>query len=192
MLVERVRNYQASGAAALGVYSDKEEPVNAHEAFVALKREQAGSARHCAHLYTHLESYPQNPPPDSESFVYWAKQKFGDLKPVINVVQVLIHREGNCVYIASKHVIEGLTKSVALEFAKPNIRIKAVAPGPIATDMWDRFAGEELAAQVTSPVPAGRVGGADKIAAAVLYLASDAAKFTTSASLVVDGGFIAG
>ena len=104
MLVERVRNYQASGAAALGVYSDKEEPVNAHEAFVALKREQAGSARHCAHLYTHLESYPQNPPPDSESFVYWAKQKFGDLKPVINVVQVLIHREGNCVYIASKQL----------------------------------------------------------------------------------------
>ena len=96
------------------------------------------------------------------------------------------------VYIASKHAIEGLTKSVALEFAKPNIRINAVAPGPIATDMWARFAGEELAAQVISPVPAGRVGGAEKIAAAVLYLASDAAKFTTGASLVVDGGFIAG
>ncbi|HSE97625.1 MAG TPA: hypothetical protein VLD57_05095 [Blastocatellia bacterium] len=104
MLVERVRNYQACGAAALGVYSDKEEPVNAHEAFVVLKREQAGSARHCAHLYPSLESYPQNPPPDSESFIYWAKQRFGDLKPVINVVHVLIHREGDRVYIASKQL----------------------------------------------------------------------------------------
>jgi hypothetical protein len=104
MLVERVRDYRANGAAALGVYSDKVEPVNAHEAFVALKREQAVSAQHCAHLYAHLESYPQNPPPDSESFIYWAKQKFGDLKPVITVVQVLIHREGNRVYIASKQL----------------------------------------------------------------------------------------
>jgi hypothetical protein len=104
MLVERVRNYQAVGAQALGVYSDKEGPVNAHEAFVRLARAEAGSARHCAHLYTHLESYPQNPPPDSESFIYWAKQKFGDLKPVINVVHVLIHREGNRVYIASKQL----------------------------------------------------------------------------------------
>lgn len=104
MLVERVRNYWASGAAALGVYSDKEEPVNAHEAFVALEREQAESARHCAHLYTHLQSYRENPPPDNESFIYWAKQKFGDLRPVINVIHVLIHREGNRVYIASKQL----------------------------------------------------------------------------------------
>ena len=96
------------------------------------------------------------------------------------------------VYIASKHAVEGLTKSAALEFAKQNIRINAIAPGPIATAMWDRFAGEELAAQVTSLIPAGRVGGAGEIAAAVLYLASDAAKFTTGTSLVVDGGFIAG
>jgi len=104
MLVERVRNYRVSGAAALGVYSDKEEPINAHEAFAALAREQAVSAQHCAYLYPYLESYPRNPPPDSESVIYWAKQKFGDLKPVINVVHVLIHREGNRVYIASKQL----------------------------------------------------------------------------------------
>jgi hypothetical protein len=104
MLVERVRNYQAVGAAALGVYSDKEEPIDAHGAFVALARELAGSGQHCSHLYPYLESYPQNPPPESESFIYWAKQKFGDLKPVINVVHVLIHRDGNRVYIASKQL----------------------------------------------------------------------------------------
>ncbi|HKS03802.1 MAG TPA: glucose 1-dehydrogenase [Chthoniobacterales bacterium] len=96
------------------------------------------------------------------------------------------------VYIASKHAVEGLTKSVALEFAKQNIRINAVAPGVIATEMFDRFAGDEFRDQIVSTVPVGRVGVGDEIAAAVLYLASDAAKFTTGASLVVDGGFIAG
>jgi NAD(P)-dependent dehydrogenase (short-subunit alcohol dehydrogenase family) len=95
------------------------------------------------------------------------------------------------VYIASKHAVEGLTKAVALEFAKRNIRINAVAPGVIATEMFDRFAGDELRDQITSITPVGRVGAAEEIAAAVLYLASDAAKFTTGTSLVVDGGFIA-
>ena len=96
------------------------------------------------------------------------------------------------VYIASKHAVEGLTKSVALEFAKQNIRINAVAPGVIATEMFDRFADDQLRGRITSIVPVGRVGASEEIAAAVLYLASDAAKFTTGASLVVDGGFIAG
>jgi NAD(P)-dependent dehydrogenase (short-subunit alcohol dehydrogenase family) len=95
------------------------------------------------------------------------------------------------VYIASKHAVEGLTKSVALEFAKQNIRINAVAPGVIATEMFDRFAGDELREQITSIVPVGRVGASEEIAAAVLYLCSDDAKFTTGASLVVDGGFVA-
>ena len=97
------------------------------------------------------------------------------------------------VYIASKHAVEGLTKSLALEFAKQNIRINAVAPGPIATEMWDRVAGDkETSAQIVSMVPAARVGTSEEIAAAVLYLASDAARFTTGTSIVVDGGFVAG
>jgi NAD(P)-dependent dehydrogenase (short-subunit alcohol dehydrogenase family) len=95
------------------------------------------------------------------------------------------------VYIASKHAVEGLTKSAALEFAKKNIRINAVAPGPIATEMWDRFDGEARD-QIISIVPVARVGASEEIAAAVLYLASDAAKFTTGTSLIVDGGFVAG
>jgi NAD(P)-dependent dehydrogenase (short-subunit alcohol dehydrogenase family) len=95
------------------------------------------------------------------------------------------------VYIASKHAVEGLTKSVALEFAKQNIRINAVAPGPIITEMWDRFA-REAKEQITATIPVGRVGTAEQIAAAVLYLSSDAAKFITGTSLVVDGGYIAG
>jgi NAD(P)-dependent dehydrogenase (short-subunit alcohol dehydrogenase family) len=98
------------------------------------------------------------------------------------------------VYIASKHAVEGLTKSVALEFAKQNIRINAVAPGGVATEMVDRFAGKQgdMRDYLTSLHPIGRIGTSEEIAAAVLYLASDAAKFTTGTSLVVDGGFVAG
>ena len=100
------------------------------------------------------------------------------------------------VYNASKHAVEGLTKSVALEFAKQNIRINAVAPGAIATEMLDRFAGEHSEMLVVPsaliPCRTGRRRASEEIAAAVLYLCSDKAKFTTGTSLVVDGGFIAG
>ncbi len=97
------------------------------------------------------------------------------------------------IYNASKHAVEGLTKSVALEFARQNIRVNAVAPGPIATEMMDRFAGTEGDGrnQLASMVPLGRIGDSEQIAAAVLYLASDAAKYTTGVSLAVDGGFVA-
>jgi NAD(P)-dependent dehydrogenase (short-subunit alcohol dehydrogenase family) len=112
---------------------------------------------------------------------------------IVNTSSVAGHAglAGVSVYIASKHAVEGLTKAVALEFAKQNVRINAVAPGPIATEMWDRFAGE-ASDQIASTVPVQRVGLSEEIAAAVLYLASDAAKFTTGTSLLVDGGLIAG
>jgi len=98
------------------------------------------------------------------------------------------------IYIASKHAVEGLTKSVALEFAKQNIRINAVAPAAVATEMVDRFAGKEgdMRDRLTSLHPIGRIATSEEIAAAVLYLCSDDAKFTIGTSLVVDGGFIAG
>ena len=97
------------------------------------------------------------------------------------------------IYTASKHAVEGLTKALALEFAKQNIRINAVAPGAIATEMFDRFAGKhsEVLDSLQSLIPVGRIGAGEEIAAAVLYLCSDNAKFTTGTSLVVDGGFIA-
>ncbi len=97
------------------------------------------------------------------------------------------------IYTASKHAVEGLTKALALEFAKQNIRINAVAPGAIATEMFDRFAGKhsEVLDSLQSLIPVGRIGASEEIAAAVLYLCSDNARFTTGTSLVVDGGFIA-
>ena len=97
------------------------------------------------------------------------------------------------IYIASKHAVEGLTKALALEFAKQNIRINAVAPAGVATEMVDRFAGKEgdMRDYLTSLHPVGRIGTSEEIAAAVLYLCSDDARFTTGTSLVVDGGMLA-
>ena len=101
---------------------------------------------------------------------------------------------GASIYIASKHAVEGITKTTALEFVQQGIRVNAVAPGGIATDMIDRFAGEEGTdgrKQFAAQHPMGRLGQPEEIAAAVLYLASDAASYTTGVSLPVDGGFLA-
>jgi NAD(P)-dependent dehydrogenase (short-subunit alcohol dehydrogenase family) len=97
------------------------------------------------------------------------------------------------VYVGSKHAVEGLTKCVALEFAKQNIRVNTVSPGAIATDMIDRFAGKEGAARdgLVAMHPVGRLGRSEEIASAVLYLCSDEARFTTGTSLKVDGGWLA-
>jgi NAD(P)-dependent dehydrogenase (short-subunit alcohol dehydrogenase family) len=95
------------------------------------------------------------------------------------------------VYVASKHAVEGLTKVVALEFAKDNIRVNTVAPAGVATDMVDRSVGKQGAGRdgFTALHPVGRLGTSEEIAAAVLYLCSDSAGFTTGSSLAVDGGF---
>jgi NAD(P)-dependent dehydrogenase (short-subunit alcohol dehydrogenase family) len=115
---------------------------------------------------------------------------------IINTSSVVGHiaMPGASIYIASKHAVEGITKTTALELAGQGIRVNAVAPGAIATDMIDRFAGAEGSDNrqgLASQHPMGRLGQAKEIAAAVLYLASDAASFTTGISLPVDGGYLA-
>src|ERR1700719_305478 len=86
---------------------------------------------------------------------------------------------GASVYAASKHAVEGLTKSAALEVARSGVRINAVAPGPTETGMLNRFAGSaERKAGLVSTVPLGRVAQPDEIANAILFLCS-AASFTT-------------
>lgn len=104
LLVERAQVYLAKGTAGLGSFADHGEPVKVHETFVSLAREQTASAGHCEHLYSYLKDYPGGVAPDSESFIYWVKQKLGGLKPVINLVHIFIHREGNRVFIASKQL----------------------------------------------------------------------------------------
>lgn len=113
---------------------------------------------------------------------------------IINTSSIAGHvgMGGVAVYVASKHAVEGLTRTAALEYAKQNIRVNAVAPGAIQTDMVDRFTGSEENKQGLAGMhPVGRIGRVEEVVGAVLYLASDAAKFTTGVSLPVDGGFLA-
>jgi NAD(P)-dependent dehydrogenase (short-subunit alcohol dehydrogenase family) len=98
--------------------------------------------------------------------------------------------KGQAAYAAAKHGLIGLSKSAALDYAAEKIRINVVAPGIIDTEMMDRFSGgtEEGRQAVIAQEPVGRMGRPEEIAAAVLYLCSDEAAFTTGAVLVVDGG----
>ena len=110
---------------------------------------------------------------------------------IVNVSSILgkVGIPGAGLYTASKHAVEGLTKTAALEVAASGIRVNAVAPGPIETGMLNRFVGtEENKAGLIASVPAGRVGEPEEIAQTILFLASDKAKFLTGQSVSVDGG----
>ena len=97
------------------------------------------------------------------------------------------------VYAASKHAVEGLTKSAALEVASSGVRVNAVAPGPTDTGMLDRFTGTpEHKAALIAGVPLGRIGKPDDIANTVRFLAADATSFVTGQVVTVDGGKTAG
>ena len=93
------------------------------------------------------------------------------------------------VYVGSKHAVEGITKSVALEMAKSGIRVNGVAPGPTDTGMLTRFTGtpDNKAALVTE-VPMGRLGRSEELANAIVFIASDEASYITGTVLNVDGG----
>jgi len=100
---------------------------------------------------------------------------------------------GAAVYAASKHAVEGLTKSAALEGAASGVRVNAVAPGPVQTDMLDRFTGgnEEAKAGLLGMMPAKRGATPEEIAQTIVFLASDKARFLTGQSIAVDGGYTA-
>jgi NAD(P)-dependent dehydrogenase (short-subunit alcohol dehydrogenase family) len=114
---------------------------------------------------------------------------------IVNISSTYGHEgaRGASIYAASKHAVEGLTKSAALEAASFGVRVNAVAPGPTDTGMLNRFTGTaERKAALASGVPLGRVGEPAEIARAVVFLASDKASFITGQILTADGGKTAG
>ncbi len=113
---------------------------------------------------------------------------------IVNVTSTLAFRgtPGASLYSASKHAIEGLTQSAALEAVASGVRINSVAPGPTDTGMLSRFTGTaEAKAQLVSGVPFKRMAHPDELAAAIVFVASSEASFMTGASLVIDGGKMA-
>ena len=98
--------------------------------------------------------------------------------------------KGSPAYTAAKHGVIGLTKAAALDYASQNLRINAVCPGYIDTPMMGRFTGgtDEGRAKVIAEEPVGRMGKPEEIAAAVIWLCSDAAAFVIGHAMVIDGG----
>jgi NAD(P)-dependent dehydrogenase (short-subunit alcohol dehydrogenase family) len=120
------------------------------------------------------------------------KQGFGSIVNLSSIAgQVGV--AGAAVYVASKHAVEGLTKSAALEGAAHGVRVNAVAPGPVATEMLDRFTGgsEQAKAGFLQMMPAKRAAEPEEIAQTIVFVASDKARFLTGQSVTVDGGFTA-
>src|SRR5437660_11349260 len=110
---------------------------------------------------------------------------------IINISSTYGHEgaAGAPIYVGSKHAVEGITKSVALELAKSGIRVNAVAPGPTDTGMLTRFTGTpENKAALTATVPMARLGLSEEIANAVVFIASEGASYITGHVLHVDGG----
>jgi len=110
---------------------------------------------------------------------------------IINISSTYGHEgaAGASVYVGSKHAVEGITKSVALEVAKSGIRVNGVAPGPTDTGMLTRFTGTpETKAALVTEVPLGRLGLSEELAAAIVFIASDEASYITGHILNVDGG----
>jgi NAD(P)-dependent dehydrogenase (short-subunit alcohol dehydrogenase family) len=114
---------------------------------------------------------------------------------IVNISSTFGHEggAGASIYAASKHAVEGLTKSVALEAGGFGVRVNAVAPGPIDTGMLERFTGgADGKARMATLNPLKRIGQPDEIARAILFITSDEATFVTGHILTVDGGKTAG
>lgn len=114
---------------------------------------------------------------------------------IVNTASVagLVGAHSLPIYSASKHAVVGLTKSAAVEYARKGVRVNAVCPTVIRTPMVERglAALPQFMDVVKQSIPMRRIGEPEEVAAAVLWLCSDASRFVTGATLTVDGGFTA-
>jgi NAD(P)-dependent dehydrogenase (short-subunit alcohol dehydrogenase family) len=113
---------------------------------------------------------------------------------IVNTASIMgvVSTPTNPAYAASKHGVIGMTKSFALAYAGRGIRVNAVCPGYVDTPMFQRFrADPPLAEQIVARHPIGRLGTAEEIAEAVLWLCSDSSSFVTGHALIADGGYTA-
>ena len=115
---------------------------------------------------------------------------------IVNISSIFGHvgfPAGASVYVGSKHAVEGITKSVALESAAKGVRVNAVAPGPIETAMFDRVAGKgEGRDFFIGMIPQKRAGTPEETANLIVFIASDKAPYVTGEIITIDGGFGAG
>jgi len=115
---------------------------------------------------------------------------------IVNISSIFGHvgfPAGASVYAGSKHAVEGITKSVALEGAAKGVRVNAIAPGPIETAMFDRVAGTaEGRNQFIGMIPQKRAGTPEETANLIVFIASDKAPYVTGEIVTIDGGFAAG
>ncbi len=113
---------------------------------------------------------------------------------IVNTASVagLVGAGGLAPYVASKHGVVGLTKAAALEYATQGVRVNAICPGLIQTPMVDRLdaASPGVIQALLAVKPMGRLGSPAEVAAAIVWLCSDAASFTTGHALTVDGGYV--
>lgn len=109
---------------------------------------------------------------------------------IVNVISVGALRPGATIglYCSSKAALQGLTRVMAQEWAPLGVRVNALAPGPVATDMVRAVEGTEFHRQMVDATAMKRIASPEEIAASVLYLVSDASSYTTGATLIVDGG----
>jgi len=109
---------------------------------------------------------------------------------IVNTASIAgLSGSGSPDYVASKHGVVGLTRSAALRYAAKGIRVNAVCPGVVITGMTDPLLkNPQMKAHIEAMTPMGRMGTAEEIAEAVIWLSSDKASFVTGQALAVDGG----
>jgi NAD(P)-dependent dehydrogenase (short-subunit alcohol dehydrogenase family) len=207
---ETVRLIKAAGGEAIFVKTDVSQPADV-EALVKRAVETYGRLD-CAFNNAGIEGVIQ--PTADYSEAHWDRVIAINLKGVwlcmkselqqmlkqgggaiVNTASVagLVGGAGASAYVASKHGVNGLTKTAALEYAKAGIRVNAVCPGAIRTPMLERaFAGNpQLMESMAAMEPVGRMAAPEEVAEAVVWLCSDAASFVTGLPMAVDGGWVA-